>query len=81
MDAIDFLGHRVTIDAHEPQVEKVAAIRDVPSPTNLASLSSALGLFTYYRKIVRGFSVITSPLHSLLRKGVPWSWGADQEVA
>ena len=46
LDAIDFLGHRVTVDGLQPQAEKVAAVRDLPSPTDLASLRSVLGLFS-----------------------------------
>ena len=79
VDKIDFLGHCVSADGLSPQQEKVAAVRDLPAPTDISSLRSALGLFSYYRKFVKGFSVIASPLHLLLRKGEKWHWDMDQQ--
>ena len=81
VDKIDFLGHTLSAKGLSPQEEKVSAVRELPPPTDISSLRSALGLFSYYRKFVRGFSVIAAPLHSLLRKGVSWSWGSEQEHA
>ena len=78
VDKIDFLGHSISAEGLSPQEEKVAAVRDL-SPIDISSLRSALGLFSYYRKFVKGFSVIASPLRSLLRKGVPWHWGEEQQ--
>ena len=51
-DSIDFLGHRILADKLEPQQDKLAAVRDLPSPTDISSLRAALGLFSYYRKFV-----------------------------
>ena len=79
VDKIDFLGHSISAEGLSPQEEKVAAVRDLTPPIDISSLRSALGLFSYYRKFVKGFSVIASPLHSLLRKGVSWHWGDEQQ--
>ena len=45
-DSIDFLGHRISADKLEPQQDKLAAVRDLPSPTDISSLRAALGLFS-----------------------------------
>ena len=81
MDQIDFLGHCVSAEGLSPQQEKVSAVRNSLAPTDVSSLRSALGLFSYYRKFFKGFSTIASLLNSLLRKGVVWSWGKDQQQA
>ena len=81
MDKINFLGHCVSAEGLSPQQEKVAAVRDLPAPTDVSSLRSALGLFSYYRKFVQGFSVMASPLHLLLRKGQKWQWELEQQTA
>ena len=81
IDKIDFLGHCVSAEGLSPQEEKVSAVRDLPAPTDISSLRSALGLFSYYRKFVKDFSVLASPLHALLRKGVKWHWGIDQQTS
>ena len=71
-DNIDFLGHRISADKLEPQQDKLAAVRDLPAPTDLSRLRAALGLFSYYRKFVPHFSAIAFPLNSLLKKDRPW---------
>ena len=78
VDSIDFLGHHVSAAGLSPQVEKLAAVRDLAAPTDISSLRSALGLFSYYRKFVSGFSKLASPLNELLCKGKAWKWEDDQ---
>ena len=80
-DNIDFLGHRISADKLEPQQDKLAAVRDLPSPTYTSSLRAALGLFSYYRKFVLYFSSIAFPLNALLKKDRPREWGEAQEIA
>ena len=71
MDAVDFLGHRVRAEGLQPREEKLAVVRKLPTLIDLAILRSALSLFSDYRKFVKGFSTIASPLHQLLQKGAP----------
>ena len=80
-NSIDFLGHRISAGKLEPQTDKVAAVRDLPAPTDLSGLRAALGLFSYYRKFVPNFSTIAFPLNALLKKDRPWKWGEDQVAA
>ena len=77
----DFLGYCVSGDGLSPQQEKVNAVRDLRTPTDVFSLRAALGLFGYYRKFVPNFSSIASPLNELLRKNKQWVWGDKQEMA
>ena len=80
-DSIDFLGHRISANKLEPQQDKLAAVRDLPAPTDLSGLRAALGLFSYYRKFVEHFSSIAFPLNSLMKKDRPWEWGEKQAAA
>ena len=49
---------------------KIEAVVNWKPPRNVIEVRSFLGLVGYYRRFVRGFSVIASPLAKLLRKGI-----------
>ena len=78
---VDFLGYVVGRDGIKPNPAKLRAITEFPAPTDLSSLRSFLGLATYYRRFIRSFSTLASPLNQLLCKGVKWQWGPDQITA
>ena len=59
----------------------MAAVRDLPTPTDLHSLRAALGLFSYYRQFVLHFNSITHPLNQLLKKDAVWQWEDKQMEA
>jgi len=54
---------------------------DWPEPRNLREVRSFLGLCSYYRRFVKDFAEIASPLHALSRKGVVFNWTHDCQVA
>ncbi|GBG65156.1 hypothetical protein CBR_g49952 [Chara braunii] len=72
-----YLGHVLDGDGVKPEDSKIAAIRDWPTPRTLTELRSFLGLANYYRKFVRNFSTIATPLRRLLRKETIWKWDKD----
>ncbi|KAI3357057.1 hypothetical protein L3Q82_015442 [Scortum barcoo] len=47
---LEFLGHRVGGEGISTLEEKVQAVRDWPTPTNLRELKSFIGLASYYRQ-------------------------------
>ncbi|GBG83058.1 hypothetical protein CBR_g36675 [Chara braunii] len=72
-----YLGHVLDGDGIKPEDSKIAAIRDWPTPRTLTELRSFLGLANYYRKFVRNFSTIATPLRRLLKKETIWQWDKD----
>jgi transposase InsO family protein len=76
-----FLGHVVSRDGLSMEPTKVKAVMDWPTPTDVSDLRSFLGLAGYYRKFVRHFSHISSPLSELLRKDAKWHWEHEQQQA
>jgi hypothetical protein len=69
----------VTAQGIEVDEAKIEAIKNWPIPATLTQLWSFLGLAGFYRRFVRDFSTIATPLNDLMKKGVPFSWGATQE--
>lgn len=89
-----YVGHTVFSDGIEPDPEKTQAIRDWPTPRTPEDVRRFLGFAGYYRKFVKNFSRIASPLSELMptphrkqRKGKKptskktWVWGPEQNNA
>ncbi|CAG8616410.1 3821_t:CDS:2, partial [Dentiscutata heterogama] len=79
--SINFLGHIVGKEGIRPDETKVAKVKNFPIPTNLRQLRGFIGLASYYRRFIPGFASIAKPLHKLLEKDTPYSWGPEQEKA
>ena len=78
---VEFLGHMVDASGVHMMHDKVKAITEWPTLTSVADVQSFLGTVGYYRKFVRMFSEIATPLTQLLQKESPFVWGTDQQKA
>jgi len=80
--SVEYMGHQVDSEGLHPVAEKVQAVVDAPSPTNVSELRSYLGLLNYYHRFLRAnMSTILHPLHDLLKAGVTWKWTSECEAA
>jgi hypothetical protein len=59
--------------------EKIGAIIDMPSPSDVEGLRRFLGMVTYYSRFLPYNSLTTCPLH-LLRKNSRFRWTAPREA-
>ena len=71
---VSFLGHIVSAEGIRVDSAKIEAVVNWKPPQRVKEVRSFLGLAGYYRRFVKGFSVIASPLTKLLRKGVKFEW-------
>ena len=78
---VEYLGHRISARGLHPTSEKVKALNNAPTPTNVIQLKSFLGLLNYYNKFLPSLSTTLAPLYKLLQARVPWSWGTAQQKA
>jgi hypothetical protein len=69
----------VTPQGIEVDEAKIEAIKSWPIHAILTQLQSFLGLTGFYRRFVRDFSTIAASFNDLMKKGVPFYWGATQE--
>ncbi len=78
---VDFVGYWISEKGVQPHRSKVKVILEWKAPKTILELRSFLGMVSYYRKFIRGFSDIASPMHKLLRKDVTWQWELEQQNA
>jgi transposase InsO family protein len=80
-DRVEFLGHLVDAKGMHMMSDKIDAVTAWPVLTSVPDVRSFLGTVGYYRKFVRMFSEIASPLTELLQKDRAFEWGDRQQKA
>jgi len=79
--SITFLGHVVNREGIQPDLGKIEAVLHFPTPKNVTSIRSFLGLTCYYQKYIKGYSSLASPLFELTRKDAAFVWDVNCEQA
>ena len=78
---VEFLGHMVGRDGVRMMDDKVQAISEWPTPTKVGDIRAFLGTAGYYRKFIRDFSAIATPLTELTKEAVKFEWTARRQAA
>jgi reverse transcriptase-like protein/integrase-like protein/chromodomain-containing protein len=73
--SLSLLGQKVSRLGMSTDSEKIAAIRDLEAPRNINELQMFLGMVVYFAAYIPFFAWIATPLFTLLKKNVLWTWG------
>jgi hypothetical protein len=68
------LGHIMCKQGLLVDPSKIAIIVDLLPPTSVRQLCTALGHTGYYRKFVKGYAHITTPMEKILKKDCQFQW-------
>ncbi|GKB46158.1 putative reverse transcriptase domain-containing protein [Tanacetum coccineum] len=60
---------------------KIESIKDWASPKSSTEIRQFLGLASYYRRFIEGFSKIAKSMTKLTQKNVKFDWGEKEEAA
>ncbi|XP_072087072.1 uncharacterized protein [Arachis hypogaea] len=71
---IDYLGHTITEKGVHMEKDKIQVVIAWPTPENLKQRRGFLGLTGYYRRFIKGYASLASPLTDLLKQDAfQWS--------
>jgi hypothetical protein len=60
-ESVSFLGFKLSSDTIQPDPKRYQKIRDLQPATNVKQVKMLLGYFSYYRRHIRNFSIISAP--------------------
>ena len=81
MSKVSYLGHVFSSAGMSPDQQKVAAVSDWKTPTSVEEVRKFIGLASYYRRYIQGFSDIAKPLHNLTLKQAQFVWSDECDKA
>ncbi|GJT87772.1 putative reverse transcriptase domain-containing protein [Tanacetum coccineum] len=81
LDSVQFLGHMINSEGFHVDPSKIEAIKNWSAPTTPTKVRQFMGLAGYYRRFIKGFSLIAKPLTKLTQKNKKYEWGEDEEEA
>lgn len=76
-----FLGYKVSGDGIQTDPEKVAVEQKWHVPIDASEVRSFVGLCSYYRRFIAGFSSMAIPLFRRTEKGREFKWTTDCQNA
>ncbi|KAD3641337.1 hypothetical protein E3N88_30561 [Mikania micrantha] len=77
---IAYLGHYISAQGLSVDQSKIAAIQSWPTPKTVKDIRGFLGLTGYYRRFIRNYATVASPLTDLLKKD-SFSWSQQSAQA
>ncbi|KAI0495130.1 hypothetical protein KFK09_025277 [Dendrobium nobile] len=79
-DTVFFLGFKISTAGVCADPRKVEAIVGWPTPKSFTDIRSFHGLANFYRKFIKGFSVIMAPVTDILKQK-HFSWEKEQQAS
>ena len=78
---VEYLGYMISQSGISPVPKKVEAIKQWPIPTTRTEVRSFLGFVNFYRRFIKSYSKISSPLTDLTKVSVPFRWTPEAQAS
>ena len=79
--SVKFGGHIITSEGSSPDPDKVRAIKDFPTPTNVTDVRSFMGLSNQFMDYLPDLKQNLEPIKDLLKKQNAFLWTSDHAKA
>jgi hypothetical protein len=74
LNEVVFLRHVTSTNGIFMDLKKVEVILNWKKPMNVTEIQSFLSLTSYYKRFIKGFSIIATSVTLLTRKEVKFKW-------
>lgn len=78
---VDFFGHTLTEKGIQPAANKLEAMRNIKTPSDVKELQTILGMVTYLNRYSVKLAEMTSPLRELTKKHSHFTWESHHQEA
>ncbi|PKU79202.1 RNA-directed DNA polymerase [Dendrobium catenatum] len=75
---VSFLGFIISAGGVSMDPRKITAIKEWPIPRSLFDIRSFHGLANFYRRFIKGFSIIMAPITDILKQS-QFTWSEEQQ--
>ena len=79
--SVKYLGHILSKDGIFPNPTKTKVVEEFPTPKTTKHVRRFLGICNYYRRFIKDFGSIRTPLNDLLIKDNQFIWSEECEQA
>nr|GEV96623.1 putative reverse transcriptase domain-containing protein [Tanacetum cinerariifolium] len=80
-ESVQFIRHVIDSEGVHMDPAKIKAIKNWATPITPTEVRQFLGLAGYYRRFIKGFSLISKPLTKLTQKNKKFKWETEAEEA
>jgi hypothetical protein len=78
---VEFLGFILSTEGVKMDPRKVEAVQQWPVPKTVTEVQEFLGFANFYRRFVKGYSGVATPLTNMTKKERPFDWTANEQAA
>ncbi|KAL8567594.1 hypothetical protein ACOMHN_054407 [Nucella lapillus] len=80
-EEVTFMGHRISKTGVRPDEAKIAAILNMPPPTDVHGICRLCGMIQYLAKFVPNLASDLKPIRALTKKDAEWVWSPECDSA
>ena len=77
--SLEFFGYVFTKNGMEVDSKKVAAVVNLPNPTNQSEVRSLLGMTNFVSRFIPDYATLTKPLREITHKNSDFAWSGKHE--